>query len=426
MGRWYARLLAAVSAAMLCSATRVLAADPQQSAPAESSGFYVGLLTGLSNTALTQQYDDNGIPLPPSQDLGYLGPRQSLRLGWDHPFGEHTSAGVLAEASMTGSRYTYSLDGSNVYAKASQDFSLAAGARFGYHVNDRQTWFASAGLVSSEFALDIVSPPTPFSPTPQRVIGGFAGVEIETKLGHGLALLLDARYTSFDWATLNANAFATWAMKPEELSARVGLVYRAQPSSNDPSADDAIAFVPGPYLAFGAGLSGFNAMGSRLAPFDSEEVAQNGMSGFLQAGLDVEPVDGVIAGAFVDYGFSGLGLENVNRFQFEQSQSLSFGVRVGPKLGSTLLFGSAGYVRADLDVKNGNNAALQDGKQALGLDGLFVGAGTETMLNDTLALKFEYRVMDFRDAVSSAPGYPDVHLKDMHAHSVRLGLAIRF
>jgi outer membrane immunogenic protein len=156
---------------------------------------------------------------------------------------------------------------------------------------------------------------------------------------------------------------------------------------------------------------------SEAATFDG---SGEGVFGVLTIGYDQVIRPGWVAGVFADYDFGSSISSNVNLGEGEASLDHNFSWSVGGRLGylasaGTLLYGTAGYTRAEFDVT---------GLPSQTFDGFFVGAGVETFMNQSWTLKFEYRYSQFseQNIVDDCPVIVDF---EPSMHSARVVLSYK-
>lgn len=165
---------------------------------------------------------------------------------------------------------------------------------------------------------------------------------------------------------------------------------------------------------------------------DKESIDADGVFGAVGLGYDITLRDNIVLGVFGDYAFGDLD-DKYDLGGVPVKTSYEDIWAVGGRLGvivhkDMLLYGTVGYTRADLTVKN------PDGKASEDLDGFFVGAGLERLLCTNLYLKAEYRYSNYDDISSTETvttggcggGCVVKNDIDNDIHSVRVGLAYKF
>jgi outer membrane immunogenic protein len=150
--------------------------------------------------------------------------------------------------------------------------------------------------------------------------------------------------------------------------------------------------------------------------FSLDGIGGEGIFGSVTLGYDRVIRPGWVAGVFTDVDFSGIS-SDVAGADIDHDYSWSVGGRLGFLTSpSTLVYGTAGYTRAEFDVSGLGSETF---------DGYFVGAGIETFLRDNWTLKLEYRYSDFGSETVFDVGFLSVEL-DPSIHTARLVLSYKF
>jgi outer membrane immunogenic protein len=159
--------------------------------------------------------------------------------------------------------------------------------------------------------------------------------------------------------------------------------------------------------------------------FSFDGFGSAGTFGTVSAGYDHQ-FGKVVAGVFVDYDFgsnisSDLSILGIGIPLIDFNNSWSVGARLGVLTSqSTLVYGTAGYTRTDVDIIGGLIPGLPTS-----LEGYFVGAGIETYLHSNWTFKLEYRYTDYDNETLFAIGPVSLNL-DSEVHSARAVLSYRF
>jgi outer membrane immunogenic protein len=171
----------------------------------------------------------------------------------------------------------------------------------------------------------------------------------------------------------------------------------------------------GPYLgaaaAYGIAVSELSGGGEN----DVFDIALRGAQGVVTVGYDWQLSPVWVLGLFGDYAFGKIeGTFDEADDNFIIDKQWAVGARLGLVVTpSTLLYTSAGYTRADVEVSG--FFSIEET-----LDGYFAGLGVEQAINRNLSLKLDYRFSDYEDFTFQGFNF------DNEVHSVRLGLTWRF
>lgn len=363
---------------------------------------------------------------PLSQDWGAFGYSGTLRLGYDVQIAPKLFVGAFGEVSQSNEAADYLYSTGGVTAVGRQAISWGAGGRLGFTPNAYQAWFLTAGLTEARYSLDISSQP-PASPgsTPKDLVGRYLGVGTETLLGDRTSLTLEFRHTQFDNSVLFAAGAKTWAEQPDETLMRIGLNYRF-------GAPEALPAMPAPsvkwqgvYVGGGGGYDTFTTYLARGAPYDDQTIGRSGVTGYLQAGYDLNVTKDWLVGAFVDDTFGRITAREPFRGVVTETPGWAAGARVGRILDRALIYATAGYALNKFTVYSANYGPLS-ALQSQSTGGWFVGGGTETMLTNVVSLKLEYRYEDLDRRDFSFAKLPSIGTKDAVEQSARMGLAYKF
>ena len=367
----------------------------------------------------------------------------SISAGYDHRLNKSLLIGAFVDYDFYDMDGGLSLSvppllGASVGFKVENQLSV--GGRIGYIASPSTLIFADAGYAHVEtsdinFAVGIGGR-IGFSGTLAGVPsfdGYFLGGGIETKIGHGLSVKAEYRYTDLGPERLDllpglgVGGFITSTMEPVIQTGRLSLNYRFGDHSSAPEED--VAPVgrnwTGGYISAGIGQGAASedvTLTNRPpVPAFSADLDGAGFHGGVfgvGAGYDVQMGSRFVIGAFADANFSEMDNKNsLNLAVGPLSLNGDLNARIenlfmiGGRLGylaspDTLIFGSLGYANADFSdldfhasVSVGGppplariDGTLIDGKR---MSGFFLGGGIEARLTDALALKAEYRYIDF-------------------------------
>lgn len=146
----------------------------------------------------------------------------------------------------------------------------------------------------------------------------------------------------------------------------------------------------------------------------------------LSAGYDHELLGPLIAGAFVDYDFSGVGSAST----YEIGNQLSVGGRLGYLASpTTLFFSTFGYAHADATDPSVDFVFANIRNGSRGFDGYFVGSGVETQIGGGFSVKAEYRYTSFQSEGDKIELGPDTSIQSSGKPTIqtaRLSLNYRF
>jgi outer membrane immunogenic protein len=205
------------------------------------------------------------------------------------------------------------------------------------------------------------------------------------------------------------------------------------PSKGYVKAPDAGPNWTGFYIGAGIGASSavsaldINAGGFSIVNFDGFGSA--GTFGTITVGYDRVLRPGWVGGVFADYDFGSTQATELTILSaftiplIELQNSWSVGARLGVLTSpSTLVYGTAGYTRTEMDILGGLGGALGLPTR---IDGYFVGGGIETFLASKWTLKLEYRYTDYGSETLVDLGGGAIDL-DTSTHSARAVLSYKF
>jgi outer membrane immunogenic protein len=184
------------------------------------------------------------------------------------------------------------------------------------------------------------------------------------------------------------------------------------------------------YIGVGAGVGtatdemSLDVAGNNVFSRDGD--SSTGAFGTVTIGYDRLITKGVVAGVFVDYDFgssisSDLSIFGTTIPLIDFNSAWSVGGRLGLLTSpGTLVYGTAGYTEADVDVIGGFFPGLPST-----LEGYFVGAGIETFLHSSWTLKLEYRYTSYDTETLAAFGPVSLNL-DSETHAARAVLSYKF
>jgi opacity protein-like surface antigen len=144
-----------------------------------------------------------------------------------------------------------------------------------------------------------------------------------------------------------------------------------------------------------------------------------GIFGTVTVGYDLALPSRWVAGGFADYDFGSQISADISIPGYSTSIGHNYSWAVGGRLGylvtsSTLLYGTAGFTQANFDIGPFGSKTFK---------GYFVGAGVETLLSRSWALKLEYRYSEFvSETFSDGPVTFDL---DPSMHTARVILTYK-
>lgn len=369
----------------------------------------------------------------------------SLSAGYDHQLNRSLVAGVFVDYDFADIDGDISVNlGGPGGLDASADFQiekqLSIGGRLGVLISPSTLLFGTAGYAHVEtsdinfnvsaggFGVSGVLAAVP------NLDGYFLGGGIETKLGHGLSLKAEYRYTDLGPERIELlpgilpPGFVTSTLEPIIQTGRLSLNYRFGEHDGDVADDAARAIAKswtGGYVAASIGygaadnqISLFNQPGFPL-PFNAtiDGAGFKGGAFGVGGGYDIQ-AGRFVFGALADVqrdtlrndvsanlnilGLVGIGADVRTRIDDIFMTGVRLGYLTSP---DTLVFASGGYANADvgdarfnvnLSVLGGPPVPIASGTLIEGkrFSGFFLGGGIEARLTDAISLKAEYRYID--------------------------------
>lgn len=273
--------------------------------------------------------------------------------------------------------------------------------------------------------------------------GWTTGAGFEHKLGGGLSVRGEYRYTHFGQETLLEDPFVGSIKADASLhSARLIAAYRFGGSDKNETADEAPAarIGGGAYIGGGFGLEALSRDIALEVPFVGVAAGLDGLGtgsfgGTLVAGYDVMLAPRILAGAFASYDFSnaesvigasGLGLD-IGAALLSLDDSWTVGARAGWTVASdALIYGLVGYTRVSVNDPVFTAGPLSFALKFPSLDGVTIGAGFEKLIAPNLSLRAEYRYTMLEDTtIDLIPGALGMDI-DSTLHSAKLTAVYRF
>jgi outer membrane immunogenic protein len=414
------------------------------------AGEWTGISIGIGGGVGAAVHDlsfENGplLPSPPFpafgaelSGLGGDGGFFSLGVGVDYQLNSRFVVGGFFDYDWTD--YDTALDasldlGGLVQGRAGADINVenmwSLGGRLGYLLSPSTLLFLSAGYAHADVSDLTASISGAGSLTVARVgdfDGYFIGGGAEVKITKAISIKGEYRYTDLSSETITllpgiapeVNDFVTAKLDPDIQTARVSLNYKfglGGPSDPEPVED---APVVGSwtqyYLSIGGGYAFTNnelslspgpALAGSPIDFDLDFDGFGGQGGALTigGGYDRQLNSNIVAGLFIDYTMHDAETDLDVNVDSLLSANLGFGINnelsIGGRLGylvtpATLIYGSAGYSRLELDDARlggnifGNSFTLRVASSDA-INAFFVGGGVETKINDSISLKLDYR-----------------------------------
>lgn len=461
-------------------------------ASAGHAGEWTGISIGIGGGVGAAVHDlsfENGplLPSPPFpafgaelSGLGGDGGFFSLGAGVDYQVNSRFVVGGFFDYDWTD--YDTSLDasldlGGLIQGRAGAEINVedmwSIGGRLGYLVSPSTLLFLSAGYAHADVS-DLTANVSGIESVTVARVGDFDGYFIgggaEVKITKAISIKGEYRYTDLSSETITllpgiapeVNDFVTAKLDPDIQTARLSLNYRfglGGPTEAEPIAD---APVVGSwtqyYVSIGGGYAFSNnelslSPGPALAgaPFDFN-LDLDGFGGqggvfTFGGGYDRQFRSNFVAGLFIDYTLHNAETDLDVNVGGLLSANLGFGIdnefSVGGRLGylvtpATLVYGSAGYSRIELDDARlggdifGNSFTLRVASSDA-IDAFFVGGGIETKINDNISLKLDYRYTNgdsekitlLPDVLPQANDFVRAEI-DPDIQTVRLSLDYRF
>lgn len=322
--------------------------------------------------------------------------------------------------------------------------SWTAGGRFGVLATPSTLLYALLGytwLDIDDISFSTLGMPVAL-PLPDAN-GWTSGFGFEHKLGGGLSVRGEYRYTHFGQETLIDDPLIGAIKADAEMhTARLIAAYRFGGSRGaEPSDKTAPSRINGgAYIGGGIGLEALSQNLGIAVPFFGGSANVDGLGtgsfgGTIIAGYDVMIAPRILAGAFASYDFSTAeSVAGISAFGFgvgAQLLSLDDSLTVGARAGWTvtedsLLYGLIGYTRVSV-----NDPAISAGPLSFAirfpdLDGVTIGGGFEKLIAANLSLRAEYRYTVLDDAkIPLIPGFVDMDVESA-LHSAKLTATYRF
>jgi outer membrane immunogenic protein len=446
------------------------------------TGVYIGIGGGMGAAVHDLSLENGPLAVPPPafsaslDGLGAEGGFFTAGVGADYQVNSNVVVGAFfdydwtdLETSLDVGVDVLGLTGSGG-AKIEVENLWSIGGRVGYLVTPSTLLFLTAGYAQADISdltagIDGLGSATLASVG--DVDGYFLGGGAELKITKALSLKAEYRYTDLDEERVTLlpgtplegiNDFVTTKLDPDIQTARVSLAYRfglGHGETHEPAPEEPVGSWSQFYVGIGGGYAfannertlseGTDVPGTFNATLDG--LGARGGAFTFGAGLDRQISERIVAGAFIDY----------TRHSADESLSLSidpllsarigFGIddefSIGGRLGylvtpATLVFGTIGYSRTDLDdtvlgaslLGNPFSVRLADNGS---FDGIFLGAGFETKLSDNFSFKAEYRYTN--NGSEATPLLPGLGLPvdelvraelDPDIQTLRLSLGYRF
>ncbi|MBS0232908.1 MAG: outer membrane beta-barrel protein [Proteobacteria bacterium] len=181
----------------------------------------------------------------------------------------------------------------------------------------------------------------------------------------------------------------------------------------------------------GYGMANTRIDGSARVPDSGLDAKTDGLPSSgglftLSAGYDHRLSQSLVAGAFVDYDFSGIGAAST----YEVGNQISAGGRLGYLISpSTLFFSTFGYAHTDATNPSVGFVFGDTGDGKRSFDGYFVGGGAETLIGGGFSVKAEYRYTSFGSEGDKLAFSPDESISSSSKPAIqtaRVSLNYRF
>lgn len=274
--------------------------------------------------------------------------------------------------------------------------------------------------------------------------GWTTGLGFEQKLGRGLSVRGEYRYTHFGQETLLDDPFIGTIKADAGLhNARLVAAYRFGGSDAGDAPDASVPparFGGGFYLGGGFGLEALSQDLGLGATFFGGAAGIDGLStgsfgGTLVAGYDVMIAPRILAGAFASYDFStadSVISASALRLGISASlPSLDDSWTVGARAGWTvtddsLLYALVGYTRVSVNDPTIGAGPISFAIPFPDLDGVTIGGGFEKLITANLSLRAEYRYTMLDDErIDLVPGFLGIGIESA-LHSAKLTATYRF
>ncbi len=309
------------------------------------------------------------------------------------------------------------------------------GGRFGYLVSPSTLLFLTAGYTHADVS-DLTANASFIGPVTLASVGDFDGYFIgggaEMKITEAISIKGEYRYTDLDSEVISLlpgtgigaiiNNLVTTKLDPDIQTARVSLNYRfglGGASEPEPVEEVSVGSWSQFYLSIGGGYAFTNneltlgpgpalAGGPVAFGLDFDGFGGEGGALTIGGGYDYQFTPRFVAGLLIDYTMHGADTDlDVNiasaitaNFGFGLDNELSVGGRLGYLLTpATLIYGSAGYSRIELDdarfgINFGGPGFGVRVASSGAIDGIFLGGGVETKISDNISFKIDYRYTD--------------------------------
>jgi outer membrane immunogenic protein len=307
------------------------------------------------------------------------------------------------------------------------------GGRLGYLVSPSTMLFMTAGYTQADVS-DLTADVSGLGSVTLASVGDFGGYFIgggaEMKITKAISIKGEYRYTDLDSEVITllpgtgplgefVNGLVTTKLDPDIQTARVSLNYRFGLGGDKGAEPEEPSAPMGSWTQFTLSIGGGYAFtneeltlnnGPALVPPPSFNVGFDGFGGeggalTIGGGYDYQFAPKIVAGLLIDYTMHGadtdLDLNIGNLVTANVGFGLDNELSVGGRLGylvtpATLIYGSAGYSRIELDdARVGVNIGpLSFGTRVASsgaIDGFFLGGGIETKITDNISLKLDYR-----------------------------------
>ena len=273
--------------------------------------------------------------------------------------------------------------------------------------------------------------------------GWTTGLGFEHKLGGGLSVRGEYRYTHFGQETLLDDPFIGTIKADAGLhNARLIAAYRfGGPDKTETVADAVpVRFGGGAYIGGGFGLEALSQDLGVDIPFLGGAAGLDGIGtgsfgGTIVAGYDVMIAPRILAGAFASYDFStadstigadafGFGIA-ANLLSLDDSWTV--GARAGWTVtNDSLLYALVGYTRVSVNEPTISAGPIGLALPFPSLDGVTIGGGFEKLITPNLSLRAEYRYTMLDDTtIELIPGLLGIDVESA-LHSAKLTATYRF
>jgi outer membrane immunogenic protein len=398
------------------------------------TGCYVGAGGGYGMFNQRIQTVFNGVPFGLPGDLGGRGWFGTVQGGCDYQVSSNIVVGAFADYDLSAIKGDMGNGQAGFFGSEKLKSSWAAGGRIGWLVSPRFLTYVSAGYTEAHFGrvdfVNIFNVPQNRHLVAHTYTGWFVGAGYEYNLGWLPGLFWKTEYRFADYGTdrvpilvssTGAHSGVDYDLRKYTHSVRSELVWRFNAGGGATALADASMPVKAPSLAAAAynwtgcfvgagGGYGMYNQDSSITFVSTVKITNGGRGWFgtVQTGCDYQFSPNVVAGAFVDYDFSGIKgtmiIDNGVGLRGEEKLKSSWaaGGRIGwLPLQPLLAYVSAGYTEARFSRVDPVNA-VGGGPSgtyvpAHTYTGWFLGAGYEYALAwmPGLFWKTEYRFADY-------------------------------